>query len=762
MPTFVLRLSAAVLCFSASLAFAIGGARLSGKVVDANSGSPVQNATVKLVERGTTTTTDAKGEFSFPDVPSGNYHLEGSVEDYYPLSVAIRFSANEAVAFDLPMRSRASLMDRNVVTVNGYVEPVKDTARAVGIIDNPDISDTKLVGLDEVLNSISGVKAENQSGSEQVRVSIRGRNVRNSFGIIGIKLLVDGIPETDASGETPDITGIDMAAADHIEVVKGPMSARYGTSAAGIVNLISRAGAGAPEIDILNYGGSYGFQRNQLSWSGSSGLFDYFVDGSRTVEDGYREHSAFYAYRTSTRFGFKLAPSVKMNVFLKFNHSNDQLPGPLSQQAYAADPNQVEPLYGQYVASENIVRSQGALTIEKDFGADQVLSGMVFSRILDYELPLPYVYLDGHRPETGLSGRYTFRVRTSFLTQRISFGVDYEHERDDLKDFFNNFGTPVPPPEEDDVRRVYNLGTYVFDEVTIGQKATITAGLNYSRVNFNFQDLLAGGTLGVKLYERPTYVVGAAYHLRPNLTAYANVSTGLETPTLSELGIGVTGTAGFNPTLEPELSTTYELGGLFTLHNRASINVALFRADVNNEIVPTGIGVPQQTFDNAAKTVHNGEETAFKVRLYHDLDWNLAYTYSDFYYRQYTNLLGEVANSKQIPALPRNHLFSSLEYHNRYGLNGGVTYEFVGKMFADDLNDAVSDKYMTANVNVSYVRPLAAKVGMRLMFGINNFNNQRYVDYVVANGTYGEYYYPAAGRNYFGSLQLTWLASKGR
>jgi len=755
-----LRIAIALVTVMAStLALAAGPRQLTGKVIDAASGQPLQNATVRLAELDKTTTTDAAGEFSFSEVASGGYHVEISANDYYPTSAPVQFSAEAGAIFEFTLNSRASLMSTNIVTVLGEEEPIKDTARSIGVVSGTEIRETKQVGLDEVLNAIPGVKAENQSGSEQVRVSIRGRDVRNSFGIIGIKLLVDGIPESDASGETPDITGIDMASADRIEVVKGPMSARYGASAAGIVNLISHEGAGPPEIDVTNYGGSYGFDRNQLNLDGSAGLFDYAVDGSRTVEDGYRDHSAFYAYRVNSRFGFRVRPSLKVNVFLKFNHSNDELPGPLTQQEYAADPSQVSFLYGLYNSSENIARAQGGFTIAKDFGDDRVLSGMVFSRVLDYTLPLPFIYLDGHRPETGASAKYTFQEHSSPVTQRFSFGVDYQHEEDFLKDFGDNPGGQTTFLEANQIRHVYNLGLYAFDELRFGKKLNVTAGVNYSRLNFNFFDALAGATSGSKLFNRVTYEVGAAYHFRPNISAYANVSSGLETPTLSELGIAPSGATGLNSTLKPELSTSYEVGGLFKLFDRASFNVALFRTLVDNEIVPTGVGSPQVSFDNAAKTAHNGLEAAMTVSLYRDLEWNVAYTYADFYYVNYLNLLGQNANSKQIPALPRNHVFSSLRYHNRQGLGGEIGYEFVGKMFADDLNSVVSPKYSTAYAHVSYSHSLVSKLGMKLLFGINNFNNANYVAYVVPNGTFGAYFYPAPARNYFGSLQLNWRFS---
>ncbi len=753
--TFCLTVLMLITCSGSSAAAA--SLRFRGRITDSGSGSPLKNVTVTLLELNRTTNTDANGAFSFEEVLAGTYHISGDTVDYYPIHLTIQISESAPTEFDLVMRSRSSLMDRTVVTVNGYVEPVKDTARAIGIVDQPEISRSKLVGLDEVLNSVAGVKAENQSGSEQVRVSIRGRDVRNSFGIIGIRLLVDGVPETDASGETPDLTGIDMAAADHIEVVKGPMSARYGSSAAGIVNLISAPGSGTPLVSILNYGGSYGFQRNQVDFSGSAGLFDFSIDASRTVADGYRDHSAFYSYRTSGRIGIRPAKSVSMDLFLKFNHSNDELPGALTRDAFLTNPTQVEPLYGQFGASENIARPQGALAIAKDFGGDKVLSGVVFSRVLDYELPLPFIFLNGHRPESGVSEKYTFVARSSFVTQRISVGSDFERERDQLREFANNSGSASEPLYANQVRTVSNLGFYAFDDLAFGNKLNVTAGVNYSRVNFDFNDLL-GTSSGTKRYDHPAFVLGAAYHFLPNVTAYANVSTGMETPTLSELGRSVSGTAGINNTLGAELSRTYELGGLFAFRNRASLTFAVFRAKVNNEIVPTGVGYPQQTYDNAATTLHNGGEASLTVHVRRNIDWNVAYTYSDFYYQQYTNLLGQVANSKQVPALPRNHLYSSMDCRTtRYGLNGGIGYEFVGKMFADDLNTATADKYMTANVHLSYVRPLTSKLSVKFLFAVNNLSDARYVSYVVPNAQFGEYFYPAAGRNYFGSFQFNWL-----
>ena len=78
--------------------------------------------------------------------------------------------------------------------------------------------------------------------AQDLRVSIRGFGARAQFGIRGIKVLVDGIPETLPDGQG-SVDSIDLGATSQIEVIRGPSSSLYGNASGGVISLTSEGGA---------------------------------------------------------------------------------------------------------------------------------------------------------------------------------------------------------------------------------------------------------------------------------------------------------------------------------------------------------------------------------------------------------------------------------------------------------------------------------------------------------------------------------------
>ena len=65
---------ATALSFSTGAAAQAGGA-VSGRLVNSLSGDPIPGAVVVIEELRRETTSDASGNFTFPNVPEGTYHV---------------------------------------------------------------------------------------------------------------------------------------------------------------------------------------------------------------------------------------------------------------------------------------------------------------------------------------------------------------------------------------------------------------------------------------------------------------------------------------------------------------------------------------------------------------------------------------------------------------------------------------------------------------------------------------------------------------
>src|SRR6266403_4610878 len=73
-------------------------------------------------------------------------------------------------------------------------------------------------GLDEALANVPGVFVANRYNfSQDQRISIRGFGARSAFAVRGIKILVDGIPQTLPDGQG-QLTNLELGEVDRIEI----------------------------------------------------------------------------------------------------------------------------------------------------------------------------------------------------------------------------------------------------------------------------------------------------------------------------------------------------------------------------------------------------------------------------------------------------------------------------------------------------------------------------------------------------------------
>ena len=128
-----------------------------------------------------------------------------------------------------------------VVTARGYGAEISATPGGVGAVEAEEIRQTAPAGVADAASRIPGVDRSDDSpwGSDMV---IRG------LGRDSVVLLIDGMranTTTDINGRFGLASPLDVA---RVEVLKGPVSALYGTgSTGGVVNVVTKAGEFSPE-----------------------------------------------------------------------------------------------------------------------------------------------------------------------------------------------------------------------------------------------------------------------------------------------------------------------------------------------------------------------------------------------------------------------------------------------------------------------------------------------------------------------------------
>ncbi|MGV3740930.1 MAG: TonB-dependent receptor plug domain-containing protein, partial [Burkholderiaceae bacterium] len=91
-----------------------------------------------------------------------------------------------------------------------------------------------LVGLPDVLREVPGLQIrDRQNYAQDLQMSIRGFGTRSTFGIRGLRILVDGIPATIPDGQG-QASSISLPSVQRIEVLRGPLAQLYGNAAGGV------------------------------------------------------------------------------------------------------------------------------------------------------------------------------------------------------------------------------------------------------------------------------------------------------------------------------------------------------------------------------------------------------------------------------------------------------------------------------------------------------------------------------------------------
>ena len=169
-------------------------------------------------------------------------------------------SAQEPVKADTVRdTSRVRELPELNVTVTRTAEPLQRVPYAVGVLNRSDIQRGQpTVGIDEALNNLPGVVVANRYNfSLDQRISIRGFGSRSNFGVRGLKILLDGVPQTLPDGQS-QLTNIDFADVERAEVLRGASSSLYGNASGGVIAFQTERAAPGPVAQRVRVQGGDG------------------------------------------------------------------------------------------------------------------------------------------------------------------------------------------------------------------------------------------------------------------------------------------------------------------------------------------------------------------------------------------------------------------------------------------------------------------------------------------------------------------------
>ncbi len=653
-----------------------------------------------------------------------------------------------------------------VVSVTRSNPPINRIPQAVQLVEKDEISRARPTwGLDEALVTVPGVYAANRYNfSLDQRISIRGFGARSAFAVRGVKVLVDGIPQTLPDGQG-QLTNLELGAADRIEVLRGSASALFGNAAGGVISIWTDPTAPQnvrQDVRVLFGTFDRDLNRNWSKWQSSTsfrvGSGSALVTVSRLDYAGQRQHSNADFRNLNSRWHFPLANGWSLAATADFGWDpRADNPGALRANEMALNRDSAAGLNIAKVAGKDVTQGQGGVTLRREFTGGGEASLVVFGIIRSLKNPTTFAYIDLGRVDYGARFSVSRPLPLGSLKHRLTAGVDFQRQRDDRKNFGNNAGQSDNLPTLDQLEHVTEVGPFVQSALQVTPHISVTGGLRYDWVNFQADDRLITPTnpddSGRRLMQALSGSIGVAVTPSDAVTVYGNIGTSFETPTTTELTNRPSGAGGFNPTLEPQKATNYEIGVRGDVAGRLNYSVALYDADVRGELIQ--FPVPADTngrvfYQNAGTSRHRGVEVGAQLEMASGLTLTTSWTYSDFRYTRYLALAG-----RALPGIPQHWLHFLLQGRPAFGRGSWVEVEETHSSgyLVSDANNTRTSPWWTTNVRVGWDGTVGS-VRLNPFLGFNNVFNRSYVGSVVINASNGRYYEPAPGRNMYVGFSL--------
>ena len=493
------------------------------------------------------------------------------------------------------------------VLVSASLVPIaaKRSANAITVIDREQLNNRAALSVSDLLRDVPGL-AVSRSGVQGSQTQIRARGAEANH----LLVLIDGVEANDPSqGDELNWGTLSADDIERIEVIRGPQSSMRGSDAmAGVVNIITRSADEPYSAKLFTETGSFSTQRSGFSVGGIKGGLNVRLGVSTTDTEGDNisrtgnEKDGYENTSISFKAGYRV--SEELNVSFAARHSDgfNEFDADSDFDGFVEDQDRVSEfrnstmrVQGAYASANG--RWQHKLVIaqssnDNEAFADGILGNVTASTKDQYQ--------------------YIGSMFWDQATQRISVLAEREEEDYQQRGPLNWGLDPNQDRERNTDSFAIEYRTDISDALTLAASGRYDDNSEFESAN--------------------TMRVEAVYQISANTRLRSAYGTAVKNPTFSERFGFYTNFIG-NPNLDPEQSTSWELGVDMALAPAALIlSATLFDSELENEINgfvydPATFGFTSANRDGVSK--RQGIELTASATLADDLSINAAYTYTD-------------------------------------------------------------------------------------------------------------------------------------
>ncbi len=620
----------------------------------------------------------------------------------------------------------------------------------------PKLWSKQQLSLQEYINSVPGLLTLNANNfAQDLRISIRGFGSRSAFGIRGIKIIIDGIPETTPDGQG-QLDNLPLQVIDNIEVIRGSSSLRYGNASGGVI-FIETLNKIENNFHELGFRGA---QNNYKQTYYTSGLklenSDWILHLNHQNGDGFRENSSFESTQFNVRGKYFLTNKTRLG--LQFNSTNSPLaedPGGQNYESFKNSPSKARDRNILFKSGEKINHVKTAVNINYENG-NFLFSSYSFISNRTFNAKLPFNFggiVNLNRNYYGHGSYITKKNNANKIRFTTQVGYDIANQSDKRKRYKNNEGDRGEKTLGQ-IESFKSYGIYFIENISFG-RFKLNGGIRWDNNFLKVEDefFSNGDDSGNIKLSAWSNEIGLSYKILDKSYFFVNSSQSYETPTLSELSANPNRQGGFNDLLNVQKAKNFDFGLNFKSES-TNFSIIGFIVSTKNDLIPYEVAeFPGRTFyKNAGKTLRRGIEIDFNYRLSKKFSTSIIYNYTNFIYDEYL-LDGLNLKGNYIPGIPTSFGNFELKYNNSKNISVIYSRNYRGNLYANDNNSEEISFFWRDDVSLS----IPVKFGKNYLdffFGCNNMFNKLYADNIRINAFGNRYYEAAPGRIFFTGIKI--------
>ena len=664
--------------------------------------------------------------------------------------------------------SIASALSEIIITNIIPNKKLEASAENVQVLTKENLNIGNELNYESVLNKVPGVFM--QTGSLNTnRITIRGIGARSPFGTTSIRAYFGEIPLTDGNGNSA-IEDFELGSISSIEVHKGPSGSSFGVGLGGTIILKPDYGQlNTTKISTQSTFGSFGLVRSLTKAAINTSKTNMQIVYGKTHSDGYRENNRYDRETFTASVAIALSKKDSLQFLGNYTNLKAFIPSSVNLETFLNSPKSAAPTWSDSQGFEDAQSFLGGLSWNHHFSPKVQLHSSIFSTYKENYEPRPFSFLDEN------TNAYGIRSRLTGVISKIKWGFGGELflDKATINTFENRYldfpigtgsvqGNQLTGFKEN--RMYYNL----FGEAsfTFSKKISLNTGINLNKTSYKIDDSFTvgpenkSGDFNFNSIISPK--LGMVYHLAKHFQLNATIAHGFAPPTTEETLLPE---GNINPDLKPEKGWNFEIGTRFSLlNNRMNGSLSIYNLKVSDLLVSRRAENDNLFAINAGKTTHLGFEGALNYKLINSLKFSLSsfvnYSIYQYYFNDFIDNQIDFSGNK-LTGVPSGVFNSGISINSKMGIFGNISYQYVGRVPANDLNTVFSNTYQLVNAKLGFQLAPFKKIHFKAFAGINNIFDTKYVSQLQVNasgfgGSAPRYYYAGNPVNYYGGLSLSY------